>query len=182
MTDLDVHVESQEVDINRKKWVGKIIFSLILILLLWWIFWFIFKNPLWWIVVWDEVSIHYDAIFINWDKFVSKDVTFVVWDWKVDHVVDDAVVGMKIWWTKHILVHSQEWYDKLYDSRKVQQIPGLVFEKMWVVPVEGKVYSFGNIKWIVTDIKWEWDSMVIVLDTNPLETYMDLEYVIEIVE
>jgi len=182
MTDFDVITNTQGFDTNKKKWIGKIVFSLILLLLLWGIFRFIFKNPFGGIVAWDHVKVSYDATFVNWDLFESKIVDFIVGNGQVVDTIDKAVVWMKIWWIKHVLVNPEDWYAKLYDPRKIQQIPGLIFEKMDIVPVDGKVYDFWNIKWIVIEIKWEWSSMVAVIDTNPLETYMDLEYVIEIVE
>lgn len=119
----------------------------------------------------DKVSVHYTWTFENWEKFDSSydrnsPIEFTVWAWQMISGFDEAVVWMKVWEKKSIVLPPEKAYWK-YDETKKQVVPrsdlksfeeaGIKLEKWVKLPTQ-----FWNLeileaddKNITIDLNWE---------------------------
>lgn len=130
---------------------------------------------------WDKVSITYSSNFENWDVFQENNtLEITVWKQETIKWLEQWIIWMKQWEEKEILVEANLWYWDKYDDTKVQQIAKFIFDRLNLIPELWKEYEIWNIKWKVKSIEWDWDYTIIMLDTNPRETYENLLFKVKI--
>lgn len=131
---------------------------------------------------WDLVSISYVASFLDGTPFEQSWANFVVGSGNVMEGLEAGVLGMKVWQTKNITILPEQWYGKQYSNMKVQKMPKATFDVLQT-PLSGKMVQLWSIQWAV---KWEekdpeWNTIVLI-DSNPRETWDKLVYKITLIE
>lgn len=133
----------------------------------------------------DNVLVHYEWRFENWEKFDSSydrwsPFEFVVWAGWVIEGMDDEVRWMKIWEKKTITVLPEKWY-WFRDESKIDQVPR---ENLKHLEDEWYVLEKWGLLWTavwnfeIVDVTDEY----VTIDLNHQMAWKTLIFDIEVVE
>lgn len=133
----------------------------------------------------DNISIVYTATFSNGEIFEQNTekspLIFTVWEGQVVKWLDEAVVGLKIGKKKKITLSPEKTYGSLYNQNMIQKVDILIFNKLEIIPEEGKTQQLDNLTWIIrgneTD---EYGNEFVLFDINPKQTRDTLTYNIHV--
>ncbi len=177
---------------HKKSSAKSTLWTIVLVVALAVVAWLLFKTPGSVINLWggvmegDDVSIMYTASFENGRVFESnvwaEPLLFTVGDGQVVNGLDEGVHGMTINEKKTIVISPDKWYGKSYNKRNGEQrIPILMFKNLQITPEEGVYYDLWKFKWEIKEIVLDAGQKIVVMDTNPIHTWKDLTYEIEVV-
>lgn len=126
----------------------------------------------------DKVNIIYEAKTSDDRVFNSSNgeiITLTIGENTLPWV-DNALIWANSWDFISINIPASEWYVKYYDPNKVQKLPIYTLLESGITPEENNTI----ILWTqITTIRWvDWD--IVTLDSNPLHTWQDLMYTIQI--
>ena len=135
---------------------------------------------------WDIVSITYTATFSDGTLFDQNTpqtpLMFAVGSGQTIQWLDEGVVGMKVGTTKTITITPDKGYGKMYDTKNIQKISQLIFDKLSIKPENGTTQKLSNIEGIV---KWtETDgsgNVLVIFDINPRQTWDTLKYKVTVI-
>jgi len=169
-------VVSKNENVSKKKKFG---WTLVLLILAVISIWFVVWNPSGCIELGDTVTISYSASLEDGtlieEYTEDMPMVFVVGEWSV-RILDEAIIDMKKGGSKTIGVSPEDWYGDRYNPNKVQDIPLLMLKQFEVIPEVGKYIEFGDIQWVIKELKGAGDAQMVVIDTNPVYTWQNLEY------
>jgi FKBP-type peptidyl-prolyl cis-trans isomerase 2 len=81
-----------------------------------------YDKEILWVGVWDNVSVHYTGYLddgtqfdSSYDRWVTLD--FTVWDGQMISGFDSAVIGMKVWELKRVIIPAADAYGEHDDNR-----------------------------------------------------------------
>ncbi|MCF7835397.1 FKBP-type peptidyl-prolyl cis-trans isomerase [Candidatus Gracilibacteria bacterium] len=131
----------------------------------------------------DKVKISYDSKFENGDIFEENQTKeIIVGNQEIIEGLENAIIGMKQGEVKEVLVNPNVGYGDKYDDKNIQQLAKFIFDRLNLVPEMGKEYQIGDINGIVKGIQGDGDYTIVLLDTNPKETYQNLIFNVKIDE
>lgn len=136
---------------------------------------------------WDLVKVHYTGTFENGEKFDSsydrnEPIEFKVWSGMMIKGFDNAVVWMKIWEKKSIVIKPEDAYGK-YDEKNTFEITLSPEDKKYIAEndIKLKVWEkFPTNAWLKEIKKIDWDKVTI--DINHELAWKTLKFDIEIVD
>lgn len=96
--------------------------------------------------------------------------------------LQDALVGMKAWDTKRVIITSKELTGTAYDPSKIIRENMQGYKNMWISFTKGDVIIKNWSYVVVKDILWDGPVQEVIFDANPLETYSDVVYDIKVLQ
>ncbi len=136
---------------------------------------------------WDIVAVSYVIKTTNWDILyqTSKPISINVWNYSSieQKIIWERLVWKKKWENFNIKIEPKDlWLDRRYNTQKIQKIPYKLFEKFSIEPKKWKIISLWSIKWYVKTINLTWADKYVILDTNPIYTYLTIKMNVKILD
>jgi FKBP-type peptidyl-prolyl cis-trans isomerase 2 len=135
------------------------------------------------IQTWDTVSIVMTGSFEDKGLFENATKTITVGSWEVISGVEAALLWMKKWEQKTIIVTPENGYAKEYKANNIQKISKGLFDKIQKPSTHSWEINFGNLTGTIkgTEKDGSWNDIVI-FDLNPAQTRQTLTYDISVTD
>ena len=129
------------------------------------------------IQTWDTVSLVMTGTFENKSLFENTTTTITIGSGEVISGVEAALIGMKKWEAKTVVISPENGYGKGYKLSNVQKISKGLFDKIQKPGTNSGEINFGNLIGTVKGTETDWSGNTIVLfDLNPAQTRQPLTY------
>ena len=131
---------------------------------------------------WDRVMISYSAKFEDWSVFQSWEtkIDANIWDWAIIKWIEEAIIWLKQWDQKEILINPENWFWNQYNKNNTHNISKIIFDRIWLEPKLWQYFKISDIQWIITATEWSGDNISYILDANPRQTYQNLIFKVKI--
>lgn len=129
------------------------------------------------IQTWDTVSLTMTGSFENKNLFEMAAKTITVGSGDVISGIESALIGMKKWENKTLIITPENGYGSEYTTNNIQKISKTLFDKIQKPGTNSWEINFGNligtVKWTETDGS---GNTIILFDLNAPQTRQALTY------
>lgn len=129
------------------------------------------------IQTWDTVSLTMTGSFENKNLFEMVAKTITIGSGDVISGIESALIGMKKWENKTVIITPENGYGKEYTTNNIQKISKTLFDKIQKPGANSGEINFGNLIGSVKGTETDGSgTTIILLDLNAPQTRKPLTY------